>query len=199
MVLFVVFFVLQSLSVTFMKLAFLSTLSSKAEGRLLNALMFFQWWTWPVVPLSLSSFLYVTESHAQTNTAKNTLLKTWLTEAQVVAQESLHQWSYCDSQKHMLADILDGLPGMPHDTSYLAAKGHKQYEYSTKALTQITRERTVNIEYMAEAKVDSGRELDTLIENLDSNMHCTGPDSKPRPLLAKPNNELTGTDKVKVD
>ena len=59
----------------------------------------------------------------------------------------------------MLVDILDGLPSRPHETSHVAAKGHKQYEYSTKALTQITREHTGNIEYMAEAKVDNRRDL----------------------------------------
>ena len=42
-----------------------------------------------------------------------------------------------------------------HETSYLVAKGHKQYDYSTKALTQIARERTGNIEYMVEAHVES--------------------------------------------
>ena len=39
-----------------------------------------------------------------------------------------HQWSYCDSQKQMLVDILEGLPSRPHETSYLVAKGHKEYE-----------------------------------------------------------------------
>ena len=33
-----------------------------------------------------ASFMSVTESHAQTNTTKNTMLKVWLTEAQVAAQ-----------------------------------------------------------------------------------------------------------------
>ena len=61
--------------------------------------------------------------------------------------------------QQMLADILDGLPRSPPEHSYLAAKGHNQYEYYAKALAQITKERTGNIEYMAEAKVDNGKEL----------------------------------------
>ena len=73
-----------------------------------------------------ASFMSVTESHAQTNTTSNTMLKGWLTEAQVVAQESLHQWTYCDSQQQMLVDILEGLQIRPHETSYVAAKGHQQ-------------------------------------------------------------------------
>ena len=91
------------------------------------------------------------------NTMKNTMPKWWFTEAQVVAQEHLHQWSYCDSQKQMLADILDGLPRRPHETSYLVAKCHQQYEYFTKALTHITRERTGKIDYMVESNVDNGK------------------------------------------
>ena len=51
----------------------------------------------------------------------------------------------------MLVDKLEGLPSRPHEISYVAAKGHKQYEYDAKELTQITRERTGKIEYMAEA------------------------------------------------
>ena len=81
----------------------------------------------------------------------------------------------------------------------MAANGHKQYAYSTKALTQITREHTGNIEYMVEAKVDSGKEFDTLTVNLDSNTNCTCTGSKPRPLLAKPKHDLTGNDNVKAD
>ena len=99
----------------------------------------------------------------------------------------------------MLADILEGLPSRPHETSYLAAKGHKQYEYFARALTQLTKERTGKIEYMAEAKVDNGKEFDTLIENLDSTINCIGTSSKPWSLLAKANKELTGNDKVKAD
>ena len=45
-----------------------------------------------------ASFMSVTESRAQTNTTKNTMLKGYIIEAQVVAQENLHQWSYCDLQ-----------------------------------------------------------------------------------------------------
>ena len=106
-----------------------------------------------------ASCMSVTESHAQINIMKNTMLKGWLTEAQVVARKkNLHQWPYGGSQKQMLVDILDGLPSRPHETSLLAAKGHKQYEYSAKALAQINRERAGNIEYMAEANVESGRE-----------------------------------------
>ena len=64
-----------------------------------------------------ASFMSVTECHAQTNTTNHTMLKGWLTQAQVVAQENLHQWTYCDSQKQMLADILEGLPSMPDETT----------------------------------------------------------------------------------
>ena len=52
------------------------------------------------------NFMSVTESHAQTNTMKNAMLTGWHIEAQVFAQENIHQWSYCDSQKQILADIL---------------------------------------------------------------------------------------------
>ena len=52
---------------------------------------------------------------------------------------------------------------------------------------------------MVEAKVDSGKEFDTLVGNLESSMNCTGNGSKPMPRHAKPNQELTGNDKVKVD
>ena len=92
-----------------------------------------------------------------------------------------------------------GWPSRPHETSYLAAKGHTQYEYFAMALTQITRERTGKIEYMVAAKVDNGKEFDTLTENLDSTMNCTGTSSKPRALIAKPQKELTGNDKVQAD
>ena len=47
--------------------------------------------------------------------------------------------------------------------------------------------------------VETGKEFDTLIANLDSSMNCTGLGSKPRPLLAKPKKEQIGNDKVKVD
>ena len=87
----------------------------------------------------------------------------------------------------MLADTLHGLPSRPHETSNLAAKGRKQYAYYTKALAQITRERTGKIEYMAEAKVDSGNKFDSLTENFVNNMNCTGTRNKPNPLLATPN------------
>ena len=73
-----------------------------------------------------ASFMSVTESHGQTNTTNNSMLKGWLTEAQVVAQENFLQWTDCDSQ------ILEGLPSRPHETSYVDAKGHKQYEYDAK-------------------------------------------------------------------
>ena len=63
----------------------------------------------------------------------------------------------------MLADILEGLPITPYETSYLAAKGHKQYEYYIKALTDITRERTGNIEHIIKAKVETGKELESVI------------------------------------
>ena len=76
-----------------------------------------------------ANFMSVTECRAQANATHNTMLKGWLTEAQVVAQENIHQWTSCDSQKQMLADILEGLSSRPHETSYVAAKGHKQYEY----------------------------------------------------------------------
>ena len=52
-----------------------------------------------------------------------------------------------------------GLRGRPHETSYVAAKGHKQYEYFARSLAQITRERTGSIEYMAEATVDNEKDL----------------------------------------
>ena len=41
----------------------------------------------------------------------------------------------------------------------MAAKGHKQYEYSGKALAHITKERTGNIVNMAEAKVESEKDF----------------------------------------
>ena len=96
-------------------------------------------------------------------------------------------------------DILEGLPSRPDETSYVAAKRHNQYAYYTKALTPFTGERTGKMEYMVEAKVDTGNEFDTLVGNLDSTMNRSGPSSKPRPLLAMPNNKLTGNDKVKAD
>ena len=102
-----------------------------------------------------ASFVSVTECHAQINTTRNTVLKAWLTEAQVVAQEHIRQWSYCDSQKQMLAVILEGLPSRPHETSYVVGKGHKQYAYYARAFTHITRERTGKIEYKIEARVDN--------------------------------------------
>ena len=43
------------------------------------------------------------------------------------------------------------------------------------------------------------RSFDNLIENLDITMNCIGTGSKPRPIVAKPNKELTGNDKVKAD
>ena len=50
------------------------------------------------------------------------------------------------------------MPIRPHAASYVVAKkGHEKYEYYARALTQITRERTGKIEYMAEAKVDNGK------------------------------------------
>ena len=98
----------------------------------------------------------------------------------------------------MLADILEGLPSRPHEISYLAANGHKHYEYNARALTQITRERAGTIEYMAEAKVDNGQEFDNLLANLGSTMNCIGTVNQPRPVLAKPKQELIGNDKVKV-
>ena len=82
---------------------------------------------------------------------------------------------------------------------FFAAKAHKQYAYCAKALTQITRERTGKLEYMVEAKVDNGKEFDNLIENLDSTMNCVGTGNKPRPVLAKPKQYLTGKDKVNDD
>jgi hypothetical protein len=85
----------------------------------------------------------------------------------------------------MLADILEGLPSRPHESSYLVAKGHKQYEYYARALTQFSKENTGKIEYMAEANVDNGKEFDTLIENLDITMNCIGTSSKPIPILAE--------------
>ena len=97
-----------------------------------------------------------------------------------------------------LVDILDGLPSRPHYTLYLVAKGHNQYEHSTKALTHITRDHTGKMKLMTEAKVDNGMEFDTLTENLDSNMNSTGTGSRHRPLYAKPKKELTGNDKVKA-
>ena len=81
----------------------------------------------------------------------------------------------------------------------MAAKGHKQYEYSTKALTQITREHTGKIEYLAEASVETGKELDTFIGNFDISMSCTGMGSTFRPLLATPKQDLIGNGKVEAD
>ncbi len=99
----------------------------------------------------------------------------------------------------MLVDILEGLPSKPHETSYLVAECRNHYEYLAAAWAQITMERIGEIEYMSEAKVESGKEFDTLHDILDSSMNCAGMGSKPRQLLAKFNNELIGNDKVKVD
>ena len=82
----------------------------------------------------------------------------------------------------MLADILEGASIKPNETSYVAAKGHNQYTYSARAWTHITKERTVKIKYMAEAKVDNGKEFDNLIENLYITMNCIGTGNKPRPI-----------------
>ena len=66
-------------------------------------------------------------------------------------------------------------------------------------MRHIAKDRTGKIEYIAEGKVVTGKEFGTLTVNLVSNMNCTGTGSKPRSLIAKPNKELTGNDKVKAD
>jgi len=125
--------------------------------------------------------------------------KGWLTEAQVVAQENFRQWSYCDSQKSDAAWHLGWVSKQDQWDFIFGCQGPQQYEYYAKASTHITKEHTGNIEYMAEANVDNGKDFDSLFENLDSTMQFTGTSNKPKPLRAKPNKELTGIDKVKVD
>ena len=90
-----------------------------------------------------------------------------------------------------------GLPSKPHETSYLAAKGHTQYAYYASALTQVTKERTGKMEYMAEASEDNGNDFDTLIENLGNTMNCICTNNKAKQIIAKPNKELTDNDQVK--
>ena len=61
-----------------------------------------------------------------------------MTETQAVLEEGLVLDTANPDQKHMLMDMLEGLPSRPHEWPNLAAKGYKQYKHIGKKLQATT-------------------------------------------------------------
>ncbi len=67
------------------------------------------------------------EQHGRDVAQSSSIVEESVTEAQVALEEGLNNYTTSPAHKHMLMDILEGLPSRPHECPILAAKGYKQY------------------------------------------------------------------------
>jgi hypothetical protein len=76
----------------------------------------------------------VKEFHKMENSKTQQAVEGWITEPLVAQQEGIINYNTDETQRALLDEILAGLPSRPHERPDLAAKGWKQYEYSSKLL-----------------------------------------------------------------
>ena len=103
-------------------------------------------------------------------------------------------------KQHMLADILEGLPGRPLDifTFWLPMATSSMHTTSGQ-WPRSPRSALARLSTWLRPRWIMEKGFGNFAENLDITMNCIGTGSKPRPLVAKPKKELIGNDKVKVD
>jgi hypothetical protein len=125
-----------------------------------------------------ASFMSVTENHSMETSITQNSSKGWLTNAQIARDLGLINYTTCELQAKELAEVLEGLPSMPHDRPDLAAKGWKLYHYSTKRLTEYPQKTTDSMKTECTAQLKTGQEHDSLmgmLQNTDNSNNQAHP------------------------
>ena len=98
----------------------------------------------------------------------------WVTESQVALEEGLSNNNTKLEQKHMLMDILEGLPSRPDEWPNLFAKGYNQYAYSAKELKETRGTHRQGAIYQAQAEIHQGSEFASLTKQVGNQVAIKG-------------------------
>jgi hypothetical protein len=126
-----------------------------------------------------AAFMTVKESHKMENSKTQQAVEGWIIEPLVAQHEGIINYNTDATQRALLDDILAGLPSRPHERPDLAAKGWKQYEYSSKLLNIHKQDMKQGMEVQAECHVKDKGDFEAMVQQMGNPGNFTkGPTRK---------------------
>jgi hypothetical protein len=141
----------------------------------------------------------VKEFHKMENSKTQQAVEGWITEPLVAQHEGIINYSTNETQRALLDDILAGLPSRPHERPDLAAKGSKQYEYSSKLLNIHKQDMKQGMEVQAECHVKDKGDFEAMVQQMGNPGNFTKGPTRKVTHASSSGKALTDEEQTKVN